>query len=95
MVRVPGFRISAVTAPSDVSLELNAMSRVICFFEAAFANNASGIFFTIETPPGYISIAELLRADPGGPNNLVNFCNLKLKIGASCFDLLLFFFLQL
>lgn len=55
VVFVPGFGVTTVAATSNVTFELHSVALVITLFEAVFANDASGIFLAIKTPPSHIS----------------------------------------
>ena len=60
---VPGIRISAVAAATDIPLELHTVSHMVALLKALFADDASWILLAVEAAPSHISERQLLRAN--------------------------------
>jgi hypothetical protein len=66
MFRIPSFWISAVTAATCVSLELDPMSSMVTFLKAVFAYDTSWVLLTVHTSPADVAIVDLFGANTHG-----------------------------
>lgn len=59
-VFIPGVRIAAVTAATNICFEPHFMASVVPFGEALLANDAGAVFLAIFTFPSYITSLQWL-----------------------------------
>ena len=59
-VFIPGVRIAAVTAATNIRFEPHFMASVVPFGEALLANDAGAVFLAILTFPRYITSLQWL-----------------------------------
>ena len=81
MVWVPSFRISAVAAARDVSVQHDPMAFVITFFKTTFANYTSWVLFAVHAAPRNVPHIQIFGANSARHFRLPvyllrNFCDL-------------------
>lgn len=59
-VLIPGVRITAVTATTNICFEPHFMASVVPFWEALLANDAGAVFLAILTFPSYVASLQWL-----------------------------------
>jgi len=63
MLLIPSLRVSAITASSHVSFELDSMALMISLLKTVLTNYACRVFLAVKASPSYIARFHLLGAD--------------------------------